>query len=110
MYLDKYGKELIAQKIGRGSIFKKLYMEIFKRDNWRTYFFKSSLYKNIPRGTVNFQNFISVCYFQYKHLIILDQDSRLMFRDWLESVRQEKAFASDEDVQSTISALINLLE
>lgn len=67
-YLNKYAITLVKQKVGRGSIYKRLYEELFKRDEWLEKFFAMELYRQIPQNTVNFKNFMSVCYFSEERL------------------------------------------
>ena len=47
-YLDEYGLLLIKEYKGRGSVFKRLYTEIFKREEWKQRFFRKNLYTLIP--------------------------------------------------------------
>ena len=58
-YLNKYAESLIKQTVGRGSIYKRLYEEILKRDEWLVRFFKESMImeitKKIPVPTLALQ-------------------------------------------------------
>ncbi|MDE7432875.1 MAG: hypothetical protein K2N34_13295, partial [Lachnospiraceae bacterium] len=82
-YLTFYGEQLIRQKIGRGSIYSRLYHEIFDREEWMRKFFSKQLYRNIPLGTVNFGNFISMCYFEISKILLLEQEQQGEFVEWL---------------------------
>lgn len=82
-YLNYYGEQLIQQKVGRGSIYSRLYHEIFEREKWMRKFFSKQLYRNIPLGTVNFGNFISMCYFGISKILLLQKEQQWEFVQWL---------------------------
>lgn len=104
-YLDQYAEILIKQTVGRGSIYKRLYEEILKRDDWLERFFKSELYCNIPEESVNFQNFISVCYFYISRIKLLETETKEVFIQWL---GQERTM-SIADI-GTVRAIVRLLK
>lgn len=85
-YLDEYGIKLIKEYRGRGSIFKRLYIEIFKREEWKQRFFRKQLYKLIPLKSVNFKNFISECYLNCSQLKELYSIEKEEFIIWLEGL------------------------
>lgn len=104
-YLNKYAENLMEQTIGRGSIYKRLYEEILKRDEWLIRFFKGKMYYKIPEESVNFQNFISVCYFNISRVQFLEKIEKNNFIHWLK--KQRKISPNDK---GTIYAIISLLE
>lgn len=104
-YLNQYAEILVEQTVGRGSIYKHLYEEIFKRDNWLIRFFKIRLYIKIPEESVNFQNFISVCYFNISRLYLLGRKEKILFVQWL---KQERKISQKDE--GTVQAIICLLE
>lgn len=85
-YLASYGEQLIQQKVGRGSIYNRLYHEIFIRDEWLDRFFLQKLYLKIPIDTVNFKNFISVCYFELPRILTLERELQIKFATWLKEL------------------------
>ena len=103
-YLDEYAEFLIQQNTGRGSIYKRLYEEIFQRDKWLRKFFRNKLYRKIPCQTVNFKNFISVCYFSILRIRILGEDEKKMFIQWLQDEEN-----MDIDDKGTARAIVQLL-
>lgn len=104
-YLDKYAESLIGQAVGRGSIYKRLYEEILKRDEWLARFFKGNMYYKIPEETINFQNFISVCYFNISRVQFLEKTEKIAFIKWLKNKREMR-----QNDMGTIYAIICLLE
>ena len=104
-YLNKYAESLIKQTVGRGSIYKRLYEEILKRDEWLVRFFKGNMYCEIPEESVNFQNFISVCYFNISRVQFLGKTEKVAFVQWLKNGRK----MSQNDM-GTAHAIIRLLE
>ena len=104
-YLDQYAEILIGQNVGRGSIYKRLYEEILKRDEWMVRFFRKGLYNTIPENSVNFQNFISVCYFQISRIQVLTEKDKEVFIEWL---KQERMMCLNDT--GTVHAIIHLLE
>lgn len=104
-YLNKYAESLIKQTVGRGSIYKRLYEEILKRDEWLVRFFKGNMYCEIPEESVNFQNFISVCYFNISRVQFLEKTEKVAFVQWLKNGRK----MSQNDM-GTAHAIIRLLE
>lgn len=103
-YLDEYGLSLIKESKGRGSIFKRLYIEIFKREDWRQRFFTKRLYTWIPSNTVNFKNFISECYLKCNQLAVLDSEDKDSFKVWLDGLTH---LTMEE--QGTVNAIYQLL-
>lgn len=104
-YLNKYAENLIAQTVGRGSIYKHLYQEILKRDEWLIRFFKGNMYCKIPEESINFQNFISVCYFNISRVQFLEKADKIAFVKWLKN----KTNMGQNDI-GTAYAIIRLLE
>ena len=104
-YLNKYAESLIGQTVGRGSIYKRLYEEILKRDDWLVRFFKKNMYCKIQEGSVNFQNFISVCYFNISRVQFLERTEKIAFVQWLKNDRQ-----MSQNDRGTVYAIIRLLE
>ena len=103
--MDKYAESLIGQAVGRGSIYKRLYEEILKRDEWLARFFKGNMYYKIPEETINFQNFISVCYFNISRVQFLEKTEKISFIKWLKNKREMR-----QNDMGTIYAIICLLE
>ena len=84
---------------------KRLYEEILKRDEWLVRFFKGNMYCEIPEESVNFQNFISVCYFNISRVQFLEKTEKVAFVQWLKNGRK----MSQNDM-GTAHAIIRLLE
>ena len=104
-YLEQYAEILVGKAVGRGSIYKRLYEEILDRDDWLERFFVSRMYQKIPRDSVNFKNFISVCYFHISRLYVLSDQNKNCFIKWLKEVD-----GIEKDDYGTIWAIIMLLE
>lgn len=104
-YLDQYAEILVGQTVGRGSIYKRLYEEILDRDDWLERFFVSRMYCKIPQRTVNFKNFISVCYFRISRLYVLNDQDKKCFIKWLKGLG-----GMEQDDYGTIGAIVRLLE
>ena len=104
-YLDEYGLLLIKEYKGRGSVFKRLYTEIFKREEWKQRFFRKNLYTLIPFNTVNFKNFISECYLNQSQLSVLDFEDMERFIAWL-----DKLTDLTMEEQGTVNAIRQLLQ
>ena len=103
-YLNKYVITLVKQKVGRGSIYKRLYEELFKRDEWLEKFFAMELYRQIPQNTVNFKNFMSVCYFSVSRIKILNAHIKDNFVEWLNIISE-----GCMEEKGTVGAIIGLM-
>ena len=103
-YLNKYAITLVKQKVGRGSIYKRLYEELFKRDEWLEKFFAMELYRQIPQNTVNFKNFMSVCYFSVSRIKILNAHIKDNFVEWLNIISE-----GCMEEKGTVGAIIGLM-
>ena len=84
---------------------RRLHEEILKRDEWLVRFFKGNMYCEIPEESVNFQNFISVCYFNISRVQFLEKTEKVAFVQWLKNGRK----MSQNDM-GTAHAIIRLLE
>lgn len=85
-YLDRYADRLMCQKMGRGSIYKRLYEEMMERDKWLKRLFALSMYREIPLDSLNFKNFINTCYFKASRIRILSKEIRVEFAQWLRAL------------------------
>ena len=103
-YIEKYALHLMKQSEGRGSIYQRLYREIVKRPSEMERVFKKQWYKCIPLKTVNFANFISVCYFSKNEISMLDRETKSMFITWLKEIED----CADE-YMATIGAIITII-
>ena len=103
-YLDRYADRLMRQKIGRGSIYKRLYEEMMEQDKWLKRLFALKMYREIPLDSINFKNFINTCYFKASRIRILSKEIRWEFVQWLSELNGMQT----ED-ESTARAVMQLI-
>lgn len=63
--ITHYAENIFGSRIGRGSLFSKLYNFIFSDDDLRKWFLQSQVYKYIPINTINCYTFLSVLFLYF---------------------------------------------